>query len=148
MFSTDLSTRDGDGHAVVTLHGELDLIDAAAVAAALTAVTAREPRIIVDLAGLEFIDSCGVAALAHGRRQARQAGGYLILASPQQNVMRVLAITRLANAFSVYSTVEEAADGTRRSPGATGPTLRRPRRVRGPHAVAWSRARALRNTAP
>ena len=113
MFSTDLSTRSCDGHVVVALRGELDLADAVAVAAALTAVAAREPGIIVDLTGLEFIDSSGVAALARGRRQARQAAGDLILAAPQQRVMRVLATTRLADAFSVYATVEEATGESR-----------------------------------
>jgi anti-sigma B factor antagonist len=108
MFSTDLSTRSCGGHAVVALRGELDLADAAEVAAALTAVAAREPGIIVDLAGLEFIDASGVAALARGRRQARRAGGDLILAAPQRRVLRILAITRLAEAFAVYATVEEA----------------------------------------
>ena len=109
MFSTNLSTRSCDDRAIVALRGELDLADAAAVAAALTAVATREPQIIVDLAGLEFIDSSGVAALARGRRQAWQAGGDLVLAAPQQKVQRVLAVTRLADAFSVYATVEEAA---------------------------------------
>jgi anti-sigma B factor antagonist len=109
VFSTDLSTRSCDGRTVVALRGELDLADAAAVADALTAVAAREPRIIVDLAGLEFIDSSGVAALARGRRQAWQAGGDLVLAAPQREVLRVLAITRLTDAFSVHATVEEAA---------------------------------------
>jgi len=109
VFSTDLSTRSCDGRAVVALRGELDLADAAAVAAALTAVAAREPQIIVDLAGLEFIDSSGVAALARGRRQAWQAGGDLVLAAPQRKVLRVLAITRLNDAFCVYATVDEAA---------------------------------------
>jgi anti-anti-sigma regulatory factor len=47
--------------------------DAAGVAAAL-AVVAREPEIIVDLGGLEFIDYSGVAALARGRKLARHAG--------------------------------------------------------------------------
>jgi len=114
VFSTDLSTRSYDGRAVVALRGELDLADATAVAAALAAVTAREPQIIVDLAGLEFIDSSGVAALARGRRQARQAGGDLVLAAPQQKVMRVLAITRLTDAFSVYATVEEVPEAAGR----------------------------------
>ena len=75
MFSTELSTRSYYGHAVVISRGELDLADAVDVAAALTAISAREPRIIVDLAGLEFIDSSGLGALARGRRQARRAGG-------------------------------------------------------------------------
>jgi len=63
MFSVDLSTRECDGHVVVALRGELDLVDAADVAAALAAAVARDPGIIVDLAGLEFIDCSGVAAL-------------------------------------------------------------------------------------
>jgi anti-anti-sigma factor len=70
-----LSTRECDGHVVVALRGGLDLADAADVAVALAAAVAREPRIIVDLAGLEFIDCSGVAALARGRRHARQGGG-------------------------------------------------------------------------
>ena len=70
MISVDLSTRECDGRVIVALRGELDITDAVSVAAALAAVAAREPEIIVDLAGLEFIDSSGVAALARGRRQA------------------------------------------------------------------------------
>jgi anti-anti-sigma factor len=76
MFSVDLTTRPGDGYVVVELRGERDVADAAAVAA-------REPDIIVDLAALEFIDSSRVAALGHGRRQARRAGGDLLLAAPE-----------------------------------------------------------------
>ena len=68
MFSVDLSTREFDGHVVVALRGELDLVDAAGVAAALVTVAARAPEIIVDLTALEFIDSSGVAALARGAR--------------------------------------------------------------------------------
>jgi anti-anti-sigma factor len=86
MISTDLSICGCDGHVVVTLHGELDLVDATYVAAVLTAVANREPEIIMDLAGLKFIDARGVAALARGRKQARQAGGDLLLAAPQQGV--------------------------------------------------------------
>jgi anti-sigma B factor antagonist len=109
MRNADLSTREYDGHIVVALRGELDLADAASVAAALTSVAARRPEIIVDLAALTFIDSSGVAALAHARRQARQAGGNLVIAAPQQHVRRVLALTRLADAFSVHASVDEAA---------------------------------------
>jgi hypothetical protein len=46
----DLSTRDRDGNVIVALRGELDLADAATVAAAPTKVAARTPQIIVDLA--------------------------------------------------------------------------------------------------
>ena len=45
MFSADLSTRRFNGCTVVALRGELDLADAVAVTAALTAVAARDPVI-------------------------------------------------------------------------------------------------------
>lgn len=123
MFNVDLSTRECGGHIVVALHGELDLADAASVAAVLAEVAARPPEIIVDLAPLGFIDSSGVAALAHGRRQARLTGGDLLLAAPRQQVLNVLAITRLADAFSIHASVDEAAAsaGSSRPVPATGP---------------------------
>jgi anti-anti-sigma regulatory factor len=85
------------------------------VGAAFTAVAARDPVIIVDLAGLEFIDSSGAAALARGQRRARRPGSDLALAAPQRKVMRVLTIIRLNEGFSVYATVEEAAGERERS---------------------------------
>jgi anti-sigma B factor antagonist len=109
MFSVDLSTREGDGHVIVVLGGDLDIVDAVGVAAALAVVAARAPEIIVDLAGLEFIDSSGVAALARGRKLARHAGGDLLLAAPQHQVLRVLTLTRLIDVFPVYASVDEAA---------------------------------------
>jgi anti-anti-sigma factor len=92
MFQMNLGSGESDGHVVISLDGELDLIDAAMVAAALETVTARERWIIVDLSGLEFIDAAGVAALSRGRRQARDAGGDLLLAAPQPPVQRILSL--------------------------------------------------------
>ena len=108
VFSADLSTRECDGHVIVALRGELDVLDAAGVAGALAAVTAREPWVIVDLVGLEFIDASGLGALVRARKHARHAGGDLLLAAPQPRVLRVLAATRLLDLFSVHPSVEEA----------------------------------------
>jgi anti-sigma B factor antagonist len=81
MLEMDLGSGECGGYAVVALRGELDLVDVADVADALETFAAREPRIIVDLAGLEFIDASGIAALVHGRRHARDAGGDVLLAA-------------------------------------------------------------------
>jgi anti-sigma B factor antagonist len=126
MVSVDLSTRECDGHVVVALRGELDVADAVSVAAALAAVAARERAIIVDLAGLEFIDSSGVAALARGRKHARHAGGDLLLAAPRQQVLRVLTLTRLIDVFPVHASVDEAAGNARNSRRAVAPVTGRP----------------------
>jgi hypothetical protein len=47
MFSVDLSTRECDGHVVVALGGELDLVDAAGAAAAAAARCSR--RVVAPL---------------------------------------------------------------------------------------------------
>ena len=123
MVSINLSSRECDGRAVVALRGELDVADAASVAAALNAVAVRARELIVDLAGLEFIDSSGLAALLPAREQARKAGGDLLPAGPQDQVLRVLAATRLTGVFSVQASVGQAAGRVGRSPLMAGPVL-------------------------
>ena len=139
MFSADLSTRRFNRCTVVALRGELDLADAAAVTAALAAVAARDPVIIADLAGLEFIDSSGVVALARGRTQARRAGGDLVLAAPQRKVTRVLAIIHMNERFSVYATVKQAGRFRERA----APVPRHPREARRPVPDQWPGTQAL-----
>ncbi len=109
MFRMNLGPGECGGHVVVALRGELDLLHAPAVATALGALAARRPRIIVDLAGLEFIDARGIAALARGRRHARDAGGDLLLAAPRRAVRRVLTIIWEADGFAIHASVAEAA---------------------------------------
>src|SRR3984885_2864622 len=118
MVSVDLSTSECNGRAVVTLSGELDVADAASVVAALAATVAREREIIIDLAGLEFIDSTGLAALVSGCKQARLSGGDVLRAPPRHQLLRVFAIPRLLDEFSVHASIDEASS---RSPRAVGP---------------------------
>jgi anti-sigma B factor antagonist len=117
MVRVDLSISECSGQAVVTLSGELDVADAARVVAALAVTVAPQREIIVDLAGLEFIDSSGLAALIRVRKQARHAGGDVLLAAPQHQVLRVLALTRMLDDFSVHTSVDEAAGRSRLAVG-------------------------------
>ena len=144
MFSMDLGTSESCDHVVVALRGELDLMHAPAVAAGLGVIAAREPRIIVDLAGLQFIDASGVAALSRGRRYARNAGGDLLLAAPQRMVRRVLAIIWDADGCAIHASVAEAAASAGASKQAIAtiprqPTSMRWERIAGNATIARSR---------
>jgi anti-sigma B factor antagonist len=108
MVSIEVSTVEYDGHAVAALRGELDVTEAAGVAAALAAIVVRYPNLVIDLTGLEFIDCCGLRALNEAREQARRAGGDLLLAAPQRLVRRLLGLTGLADVFSVHASLELA----------------------------------------
>jgi anti-anti-sigma factor len=108
MAVAGLSTREDGDHVVVALNGDLDAVNAESVMAVLAAAVARDLRIIVDLAALEFIDCCALGALGRVRAQARQAGGDVLLAAPRGPVRRILALTGLIDVFSVYASVEDA----------------------------------------
>jgi anti-anti-sigma factor len=104
-----MSTRECAGRVVVALSGEVDAANAEGIGALITTVAARVPRLIVDLTGLKFIDCAGVRALAATARQARQAGGGLVLAAPAPLVLRMLDLTGLITDVPVCATVEAAA---------------------------------------
>jgi anti-sigma B factor antagonist len=157
MPRVDLSTREYKGQVVVALCGELDIADAANVAAALTEIVARRPQIIVDLAGLNFIDSSGVAALARARKHARHAGGEVVLAAAQPQVTRLLTLIRLIDAFPVHSSVDEAAcqdKNPQRAASSPGPKHRdradylRPPRIRLRRLVFWASAFLVKGVEP
>jgi anti-sigma B factor antagonist len=116
MAIVEFSTRTCNGQLVVRLRGELDVAAAAKVAAALVQVVVLARQVVVDLEGLEFMDSSGLAALVRARKHARQAGGDLLLAAPQQQILRVLDLTRLTEVFSVHPCVEEAVGLRLRAP--------------------------------
>jgi anti-sigma B factor antagonist len=126
MGIVELSARECNDQLVVALSGELDVADAASVAAVLAELADRARQIIVDLECLEFIDSSGLAALVRARKHARHVGGDLLLAAPQEQVLRILAVTRLTDVFSVHGCVEDAAGFPGRSPAAAAPVSMRP----------------------
>jgi len=109
MLRVDLSAPECCGPVVAALCGELDAAAAAGAETALATAAARGSWVVADLAGLEFIDCSGVAALARVREQARQAGGDLLLAAAQEQVLRLLILTGLIGVFSVHASTGQAA---------------------------------------
>ncbi len=108
MFSVDLHVRKCGDNVIVALSGELDMVDAADVAAGLVAAAADRRPTIVDLAGLTFIDCRGATALVRAQRQVRRAGGNLLLAAPQARVRRVFELSRLIDGVCLHSSVAQA----------------------------------------
>lgn len=100
----------GSRTAVVRLDGRLDLLSAAGVKQRLAQEVADGRRqIVVDLNGVEFIDSSGLGALIGGLKAARVAGGDLRIARPREQARTVLRLTTLDRVLRGYETVEEAA---------------------------------------
>lgn len=86
------SARNGDVH-TITLTGEMDLSNAADVERELLHAEATDARtIVIDLSGLQFMDSTGIRLLIAADGRARADGGRLSLTRPPAQVLRVLCI--------------------------------------------------------
>ena len=116
VLSVDISIRDFGGQAVVALRGQLNLADTPDVASRLmTTVVTSGPSVIVDLAGLDSIGYSGLSVLLRLRKWTRRSGGDLPLAAPGEPVRHILEATSLIDVFSVYPSVEEAANSIRQA---------------------------------
>lgn len=90
--------------------GEIDLHSAPQVRNNInTRLEEGQTQIAMDLAGVEFIDSSGLAALISGQKKAAEASGSLVLVSPTEPVKRALSVTGLDKIFKVYGSLDEAA---------------------------------------
>src|SRR5438309_2844888 len=97
-----------DGTIVVSLAGELDLYNAAAVREALLACCAESPdRLIVDLTNVKFIDSTALGVLIEARTRMSNRRGFL-LAAPGLETRRALEISGLDRHFVVHESLDAA----------------------------------------
>ena len=87
---------------LIRVVGEVDLYSSPELRKAiLKAVPSAEGGLAIDLAGVTYIDSSGVATLVEGLRSAREHGTGFALVSPSPAVMQVLELARLDSVFEV-----------------------------------------------
>ncbi len=104
-----LSTRTEREHTVLAVSGEVDVYTAPALRDRIAdLLDGGQHRLVIDLAGVEFLDSTGLGVLVAGLNRAREVGGSLSLVCPQERVLKLFRITGLDEVFTVHSTVDEA----------------------------------------
>ena len=79
MPGVELSTRACEGHVVVALRGDLDIIGAADAGAAITALVVPDRCLIIDVSALDFIDCGSLDALLRVQWLAWSTGGDQVL---------------------------------------------------------------------
>jgi anti-sigma B factor antagonist len=97
--------------AIVALHGKVTLGEASESLRAVVEKLAGEgcQQVVLNLAGVPFIDSAGLGALALGFTLLKKAGGLLKLAEAPPRVQDALEMTRLTRLFPVYTSEKDAA---------------------------------------
>ena len=86
---------------VVHLVGEIDTANSKRLRAMLGERVDDDHDVVIDLAGVRFIDSSGLGVLVGALRRINGAGHALILRAPSVSLLRVLEMTGLADVFPI-----------------------------------------------
>lgn len=97
MGRFEATTSVGTAAATVTLAGECDLSVRDELTAALAAAIDRSRVVVVDLAGLTFLDSSGIHGLVMAYHAAQDAGVKLYVVNARGVVAELLGLTGVAD---------------------------------------------------
>lgn len=109
----EVQTRQTDGGVtVVAPTGRLDVAGAPALKEAISGLSENgQPRVVIDMEGVSFVDSTGLGSVIAVLKQIRNRQGELRLAAPNQQARVVLELTTLDRVFPYYATLEDALAG-------------------------------------
>ena len=110
----DISEEEVGGLPVVSVVGEIDVATAPQLRDRLQArVAAGSSTIAVNLLDVTFLDSTALGVLVGALKRCREAGGDLLLVVAEPRILKVFEITGLTEVFSIFSSVDDARQGSK-----------------------------------
>jgi len=105
-----LSTKETSGVVVINLEGSvLGGPDATALNDVLhKLIEKKKKKVLVDLSGVETMNSSGLSMLIGALQTMRNAGGELKICSASKKIESLLVITKLSTVFELYPTNKKA----------------------------------------
>jgi anti-sigma B factor antagonist len=104
-----VETRESDGVVVVSCHGRILFgEEASALRQELKRALSSSRRIVLNLAGVSYIDSGGLGTLVGVYSSARSAGADIKLSGLGQRLRDVLQVTKLVTVFETYDGEQQA----------------------------------------
>jgi anti-sigma B factor antagonist len=101
-MALEVETKQLDSTSLITVKGEVDLYTSPQLRSAMMdAVPAAAATVAVDLSGVRYMDSSGVATLVEGLRRCRDLDKVFKLVAPSTAVMKVLELAKLDSVFEV-----------------------------------------------
>lgn len=92
---------------VIAFSGDIDLQTSPDARKALLGLVGKGQPILVDLSGVGYIDSSGVASLVECLQSVKKSGQKLVLVSVSDGALRVLQLARLDRVFTICATLDE-----------------------------------------
>ena len=114
-----LSTRTVDGILIVDCAGRIVFGEESAhLRDTVKKLITENNRLVLNLSGVNYIDSGGLGTLVALYTTARNAGGSIKLANLTQRVGDLLQVTKLVTIFDIYDNEEQAAQSFRKGAAA------------------------------
>lgn len=102
--------RHERGRRIIAFAGEVDLETSPDARAVLLEAVELGHHVIVDMGGVTYIDSSGVASLVEALQAARGQETQFRVAGVNPAALRVFKMARLDEVFELYDTVEAGLD--------------------------------------
>jgi anti-sigma B factor antagonist len=108
-----LSTETIGDRTIVRVGGEIDVYTAPKLREQLVElVNDGSFHLVVDMEGVDFLDSTGLGVLVGGLKRVRAHDGSLRLVCTQERILKIFRITGLTKVFPIHASVEEAVSAT------------------------------------
>ena len=108
-----LETKEHGENVIIALEGSVDASTTQQARDVFTALLNRGKRhFIIDLSGVEFIDSSGLGALVGFFKKVRVGEGDVKLAGPSDSIVKIFQLTRLDKVFAMFPTREAALNAS------------------------------------
>ena len=117
MADFQVSWQVQDGVCVIKALGDLDIVTSRQLDDALTQTRKAHKQIVLDLSGVDFMDTSSLAVIVGHWKSLEEIGGSLALAGARYQSTKSLWITGLADRISLYPSVEVAVEAAK-SPAA------------------------------
>lgn len=96
---------------VLTVRGEIDMATTPRFRQRLLGVIGAGCQcVVIDISGVEFIDSTGLGVLMGGAKRVRSAGGDIRLVAAGSHLTELIKLTRLDRVLDVFDSVSAATE--------------------------------------
>lgn len=104
-----IKLRERGDVAILDLEGELDTFSCEEVRDSISRLIEEgKKQILLDMAGVEYIDSAGLGTLVGGLKRAVEHDRLLKIVHPNEQIQKVFNITGLVRVFEQFDCEEEA----------------------------------------